>query len=386
MILHHEFKGNTVGLHLWKTYSWYEDECLAKWKGFNINNSKQVTKSKLHQWELEDKIENKLKESADSGDYVNFIGKTVDYDKVKDFIKKTFIYIYNGGNPFWLTKNIYKNGFKYEFLKDLSAYNKCFIKYKNPFHNVYNENSKECIRKPFSKIFEQIRHELQYKRVDFIPKHEGIDPNTFNSFDSFKAKKTDNKIDKSKIDKILWHIRYIWCKNNDDLYNYIINWLAHLMQIPYKKIIIGIAILLKSKQGAGKNIIWEFIADFIIGKKYSLVIGDIDRLLGKFNTIVENKILTICDEISNYGGAFKSNNKLKNLITQSDQIIEKKGLDPVKFTDFLSKNDWPIKVEQSNRRYFCLDLDNSKCTDSDYFDALVEQLNPDSAKFFYIIY
>jgi len=30
-----------------------------------------------------------------------------------------------------------------------------------------------------------------------------------------------------------------------------------------------------------------------------------------------------------------------------------------------------------------LDLDNSKCTDSDYFDALFEQLNPDSANIFY---
>ena len=39
MILHHEFKGNNVGLHLWKTYSWYEDEYLAKWKGFILNNS-----------------------------------------------------------------------------------------------------------------------------------------------------------------------------------------------------------------------------------------------------------------------------------------------------------------------------------------------------------
>ena len=331
-------------------------------------------------------MEDKLKESADSGDYINFIGKIFDYNKLKDFIKKTFIYIYNGGNAFWLTKNIYKNELKYEFLKDLSAYNKCFIKYKNPYHNVNNENSKECIRKSFSKILEEICHELQYKRVDFIPRHEGIDPNTFNLFDSFKAKKADDEIDKSKIDKILWHIRYIWCKNNDDLFNYIINWLAHLMQIPYKKV--GVSILLKSQQGAGKNIIWEFIADFIIGKKYSLVIGDIDRLLGKFNTIVENKILTICDEISNYGGPFKSNHKLKNLITQSDQIIEKKGLDPVKFTDFnnyifLSNNDWPIKVEQSDGRYFCLHLDNSKCTDSDYFDALVEQLNPDSANIFY---
>jgi len=86
--------------------------------------------------------------------------------------------------------------------------------------------------------------------------------------------------------------------------------------------------------------------------------------------------------------AFKSNNKLKNLITQSDQIIEKKGIDSVKFTDFnnyifLSNNDWPIKVEQSDRRYFCLELDNCKCGDSDYFDALIEQLNTDCANIFY---
>ena len=56
-----------------------------------------------------------------------------------------------------------------------------------------------------------------------------------------------------------------------------------------------------------------------------MVIGDIDRLLGRFNSIIQNKLLTICDEISNYGGAYKSNDKLKNLITQSEQLIEKKA-------------------------------------------------------------
>ena len=88
-------------------------------------------------------------------------------------------------------------------------------------------------------------HELQYERLDFIPTHENIDSRTFNLFTSFKAKKTYSEIDESKIDKILWHIKYIWCKNNDDLYNYIINLLAHLMQCPHKKI--GITILLKSE-------------------------------------------------------------------------------------------------------------------------------------------
>jgi len=90
MILHHEFDGNDTGLNIWKSYSWYIDECLAKWKGFNKDNKKQLTKSKLDEWELEDK-NNK---SADSGDYIKFIGKVVDYEKLKDFIKRhLFIFI-----------------------------------------------------------------------------------------------------------------------------------------------------------------------------------------------------------------------------------------------------------------------------------------------------
>jgi len=121
-----------------------------------------------------------------------------------------------------------------------------------------------------------------------------------------------------------------------------------------------------------------------------LAINDIDRLLGRFNVIIQNKLLTICDEISNYGGTFKSNDKLKNLITQSEQVIERKGLKPIRFSDynnyiFLSNNNWPIKVELSDRRYFCLDLDNSKCKDSDYFDILGDQLNEESANTFIII-
>ena len=70
-ILHHEFDGTNIGLDIWKSYSWYTDECLSKWKGFNINNKKQITKSKLHEWELEDNN----KESVDAGDYIKFIGK-----------------------------------------------------------------------------------------------------------------------------------------------------------------------------------------------------------------------------------------------------------------------------------------------------------------------
>ena len=181
MILHHEFDENDTGLNIWKSYSWYTDECLAKWKGFNKDNKKQLTKSKLDEWELEDN-NNK---SADSGDYIKFIGKVVDYEKLKDFIKKTFIYIYNGGDSFWITRNMYDKEIKYKFLKDLSAFNKKFIKYKNPVFNINDDKSKPWIRKSFTNILEEVSHELQYKRVDFIPKHENVDPTILNLFTSF---------------------------------------------------------------------------------------------------------------------------------------------------------------------------------------------------------
>ena len=49
-----------------------------------------------------------LKHSA--GSYTKFVGKMVDYEKVKDFIKKTFVYIVNGSNSFWITINVYSPG------------------------------------------------------------------------------------------------------------------------------------------------------------------------------------------------------------------------------------------------------------------------------------
>jgi hypothetical protein len=72
----------------------------------------------------------------------------------------------------------------------------------------------------------------------------------------------------------------------------------------------------------------------VIGSRYYNTINDIEQVVGRFNSESENKLLTICDEIQNYGGAHKSNDKLKSLITQTQQKIERKGLDIQTINDF----------------------------------------------------
>ena len=107
------------------------------------------------------------------------------------------------GDNFPALGNVYNNDIKYNFIKDLSAFNKKFVTYRNPTFNIDNISSKPWIKKSFANILEEMSHELQYERVDFIPTHKNINSGTFNLFTSFKAKKTYTKINEKKIDKIL---------------------------------------------------------------------------------------------------------------------------------------------------------------------------------------
>jgi hypothetical protein len=119
----------------------------------------------------------------------------------------------------------------------------------------------------------------------------------------------------------------------------------------------------------------KLVRNVIIGKQYFMVLNDLDQLTGKFNGVNENKILTVCDEIGNFGGAYRSNDKLKNIITQDDQIIERKGFDAASVADYnnfvgFSNNEWPWKIESGDRRHLVLEVSNEKVGDKDYFDRL----------------
>ena len=98
--------------------------------------------------------------------------------------------------------------------------------------------------------------------------------------------------------------------------------MAHIIQYPSNKI--GTGLLLQSEQGAGKGILFDMIIKHVIGRAYATNVNDMNQLLGQFNSIIGDKLLTVCDEIQNYGGAYKSNDKLKSLIT-NESIIHRMG-------------------------------------------------------------
>lgn len=344
----------------------------------NKSNSKVL-------YEIEDDFSNMY-----FGDYVKFLGKTPKYDHIVNWVKNNIVFILNGGNSYYVTRNCRDKSIRYDLTKNMKAIKDVRVEYKNPNYNAEDETSKKYIIDTLGNIINRMLTKIQYNYVEFLPyspvQKLDTDEGAFNLFTGFKARYDSNMdIDMDYVQPWLDHIKYVLASEDETLYNYIVSWLAHIMQNPSKKI--GTAILFKSKQGAGKNILFEFLEEEVIGESYAVTVNDIEQLVGRFNCTIENKILTICDEIQNYGGAYKSNDKLKSLITQGKQLIERKGIDAQPVNDFnnyifLTNNDWPIKIEASDRRYVAIEPSNHRIGDDDYFNNLVKNKKAAAVHFY----
>lgn len=224
---------------------------------------------------------------------------------------------------------------------------------------------------------ERLRPLITFDRLRFVPylRAEEVPSKSLNLFTGYMHNFNENFIvNLELIEPILNHIRAIWCADDTDSYNYIIGWFAHIIQRPRVKM--GTAILLKSsKQGAGKNILCNFIMKKVIGCAYTTTLSNSDQVFNKFNATMSNKLLTVLDEIAECGLFLKLTDRLKSIITQEEIHIEKKGLDAYVLDDynnyiFLTNNTMPVKIEVSDRRYFTLEVSNKYAKDDVYFRGL----------------
>ena len=233
---------------------------------------------------------------------------------------------------------------------------------KTGYNNYLYDPSKEKEKDRYVPIWKFIfRHRTDKKYFVFDPTPDRLckrdRSSIINLFTGFRHNTIDKFIvDKSKFKVINDHIFNILSRGNNEYYQYIISWLARIIQKPHEKN--GVALVFKSKQGSGKGIIVDFVGNCILGPKYYVQIKDVEKLVGRFNSNMENKLLTHLDEAQNFGGSRRINNFMKSILTQTQINIEKKGIDPITLRDYnnyiiTTNNDFPVKIEEYNRRYAC---------------------------------
>lgn len=264
---------------------------------------------------------------------------------------------YNRSKKIYRVKVITENS----FLDLLRKYNigYCYKNGKKKQINaamVYNEGqNKEClVRKTFS---------------FYDP-----DPDAYSYFHGYDYKELDD-YDEDIISPFLNHIRENIANGNEELYNYILNWVSYILQNPVGKT--GSCLVITGEQGTGKNTFTDVICNLM--NRYSVRnLTDIGHLVGRFNSVVENNKLIVCNEMASADRNIRLNSDaLKSIITDKETGVESKYVE-VRFVQnvvnliILSNHFDPVKIEKLDRRYVVCNTNDSHANDRKYFGALLK--------------
>jgi hypothetical protein len=231
----------------------------------------------------------------------------------------------------------------------------------------------------FVKIWQEDYNIKTFEGCDFAPPPIELANNVKNlytglAFENMKCRINEPElVNNSSI--FIKHLWYLSGKNNKVL-EYVLNYLAHLIQETGE--IPRTSIVFKSEQGCGKNVFFENFGNKILGEKYVLATANMDHILGRF-PLIEQKLLVLMDETSGKD-SFLSSDKIKSYITAPTIPFEKKGIDIINIRNcgrmiFFTNNDYPVKIEPSDRRFVVSECSSDIKNNTVYFKALIKAFN-----------
>ena len=172
-----------------------------------------------------------------------------------------------------------------------------------------------------------------------------------------------------------YFIRELVCDGDIAVYNYLIRYLAHMLQRPEEKP--GIFIVMLGLQGVGKGAFFTLLRR--IWPRTTLFVSDIDNVIGHFNAALERHYVVCMDEAL-FSGDKKALERLKSLITEPVCRIEQK-YQPARTIDSYhrffaaSNSDHFAHVDRDDRRFLFLRISASRQGDSQYFSQLHQQFD-----------
>jgi hypothetical protein len=216
-----------------------------------------------------------------------------------------------------------------------------------------------------------------YDCLDFRPLEENIPKRIYNTFSGYEADKRN--LDDSIIDikeSLLYKHLFNICGNNNDVMNYTLNYLSSIIKQPYNKT--RTALVIRSVEGAGKDMFFNWFGSNILGRRYYINDSNIKLLFGDFNASLQSKILCVLNETqaTDTGPIIE---KLKDAITKDYNSIIKKGFDAFEEGNyahfiFLTNNTSPIPIKPKDRRFVLFDCNNEIANNNEYFTNLLNEI------------
>lgn len=210
----------------------------------------------------------------------------------------------------------------------------------------------------------------QYTQLVFQPGKE-VGPDTYNMWTGFNVTPSYGK----GCGLILAHIKDIIASGNEEIFHWIVSWLAQAVQQPYNKP--GTCVVLQGDQGVGKSMLGDYLSR-IYGKHY-VSVSQPRHIQGNFNAHLQHCAFLNAEEAF-WGGDKKSTGVLKDLITSKTMAIEKKGVDVVEGENHLrvlmtTNSDWAIPADFGERRFSVIFVSSAMKGNTKYFELLADEMN-----------
>ena len=167
-------------------------------------------------------------------------------------------------------------------------------------------------------------------------------------------------------------LREVICGGDQTSYMYLMSYFAHMLQKPEEKP--GVMIVLLGGHGIGKGTFFELLNS--IWSTSTLMVNDVDRVLGRFNACLERNYI-ICMDEALFSGDARAISRFKNIITEPRLMIEEKNQPARSISSyhrfFAATNEEVFgKTESDDRRFFHLRVSEKHKKDFEYFAPLNE--------------
>lgn len=195
---------------------------------------------------------------------------------------------------------------------------------------------------------------------------------------SVKPREGDCKI-------FLDHLKYIVCDGNQFHYDYLLDIFAGWFQQPETRW--GVVPVFVGGEGTGKGSVMKVIMS-LYDTSNVMQTSDLQKVLGRFNLGLANKVIVFLDDISfeKSGANSDRSGKLKTLITEDTIEVEPKGQEGFKVPNCvhigIASNDREkaVPATADSRRYFIVEVSGNKASDVDYFESFYEAVEGETFK------
>jgi hypothetical protein len=205
--------------------------------------------------------------------------------------------------------------------------------------------------------------------VMFDPSGRPVPDGTLNLWQGFAVTPKPGSWEKLRI-----HIRDLICRGNKEHYEYLIRWLARLVQFPAEQ---GeVAVVMRGVEGCGRGTLAK-VMKRILGQ-HALAISNAKHLTGNFNAHLRDCVFLFSDEAF-FAGDRAHVGVLKSLITEPYLTIEGKYQNAIQTPNFLhvmmaSNEQWVVPASLEARRFLVLEVSDEHKDDHPWFAAIWDEM------------